>query len=78
MNDILKPETAVEADPARPWKAYTSAAGAAVVTFVGMWVADTDPFTVKEAAQAGVAALIASGLVGVPTYAVANPLKRKA
>lgn len=78
MANAELPVTAVEADPARPWKAYTSAAAGALVTFVGIWVADTDPFTAKEAAAAGVAALVASGVVGVPTYIVRNPLKRKA
>lgn len=70
-------EAVVVADPKRPYKAYVSAGLSAVVTFVGIWIADTDPFTMKEAAGAAVAGLVASGIVGVPTYYTSNPTKVK-
>lgn len=63
----------VKDDPKRPWKAYISTAGTVVGTFVAAWVADTDPFTAKEAATAGISALIAGGLIGGITFQVRNP-----
>lgn len=53
-------------------KAYVATAATVVVAFVLVWVADEDPFTAKEAASAAVQALIAGGLVGIPTYAARN------
>lgn len=57
-------------------KAYLATALTVVVAFVLQWVADSDPFTAKEAAEAAVMALVAGGVVGVPTYAVANKAKQ--
>lgn len=65
----------MEADPKRPYKAYIATALSALGTFVAVWVADTDPFTLKEAANAALAALVASGLTGGATFAVRNPQK---
>jgi hypothetical protein len=67
----------VEADPTKPVKAIVAAALSAVGTFVACWVADADPFTAKEAGQAFLLALAASGVTGVPTFAVHNPLRRR-
>jgi hypothetical protein len=63
-------------DPKRPYKAYVATALTAIGTFVTFWVADTDPFTAKEAAQAALAGLVASGLTGGATFAVRNPQRR--
>lgn len=65
----------MEADPKRPYKAYVATAITALGTFVAFWVADTDPFTIKEAASAALAAVVASGLTGGATFAVRNPIK---
>lgn len=62
-----------EDDPRRPYKAYASTALTAIVAFAYSWIADADPFTAKDAAQAAVAALISAGLVGGTTFAVRNP-----
>ena len=62
-------------DPGTPQtgkKAYVAAAGTAVVTFIGLWVADTDPFTIKEAAQAAVTSVVSSGIIGLLTYQTKN------
>lgn len=56
-------------------KAYVATGLAAVVAFVLYWIADEDPFTAKEAAEGAVAALIGSGVVGVPTYFTRNKPK---
>lgn len=53
-------------------KAYAATAVSFLATFVGVWVADTDPFTAKEIAQGLVTAGVASGLTGGATYAVRN------
>lgn len=58
--------------PQTKTKAYVSTALSAAAVFVGVWVADTDPFTAKEAAAAGVAALVAAGLIGGATAGVSN------
>lgn len=63
----------LEADPKRPWKAYVSAGVAGAIAFATYWIADVDPFTAKEAAEAGIAALIASGLTGGATFLKGNP-----
>jgi hypothetical protein len=43
-----------------------------VVTFVGVWIADTDPFTSKEIAAGLVTAAVGSGLTGGAAYVVRN------
>lgn len=62
-----------EDDPKRPRKAIASTILSALAAFVAFWIADTDPFTVKEAAQGVLLALVSSGLVGGATFAVRNP-----
>lgn len=64
----------VKADPKRPYKAYIATALTAVGTFVTFWIADTDPFTMKEIGAAALAALAASGLAGGATFAIPNPV----
>lgn len=64
----------VVADPKRPWKAIGATAVSFVVTFAGIWIADVDPFTAKEAVGALVTAAIGSGLTGGAAYAVRNPV----
>lgn len=61
--------------PQTGYKAYVAAGFMAVGTFVTAWVADTAPFTGKEAAAAAVAAVIASGITGVTTFRVRNKAK---
>jgi hypothetical protein len=73
---MANPTPAVEADPKRPYKAYVSTALSAVATFVTFWIADVDPFTAKEAAGAGVTALVSAGIIGGATFAVRNPKVR--
>ena len=58
--------------PQTPYKAYAATAVSFVATFIGVWVADTDPFTAKEVAAGLVTAAVASGLTGSATYAVRN------
>jgi hypothetical protein len=53
-------------------KAYLATGLTVVVAFVLQWVADEDPFTAKEAAEAAVLALVSGGVVGVPTAAIRN------
>lgn len=65
--------TIVKDDPKRPWKAIASTAVSFVATFAGIWIADVDPFTAKEAVGALVTAAIASGLTGGAAFAVRNP-----
>lgn len=69
--------TAVEDDPARPNKAYVSAIGSALLTFGATWVADEDPFTLKEAVQAGISAVLLGGALGGITFSVKNPKRVK-
>ena len=74
-NDPLTPE--VKDDPKRPYKAIVATVLTAIGTFVAYWIADADPFTAKDAGEAALAALIASGVTGGTTFAIANPLVRK-
>lgn len=53
-------------------KAYVASAISFLAIFVGIWVADVDPFTGKEVAAAIVTALIGSGITGGTAYAVKN------
>jgi hypothetical protein len=66
------PQTADKAKAA----GVISAVGTGVATFVGIWVADTDPFTAKEIAAALVASVVTSGvlgtLTGIVTYKTPN------
>lgn len=61
-------------DPKKPYKAYVATSLAFVSGVVTFWIADSDPFTAKEFAQAVVTSAIASGIVGAGTYAKENPL----
>lgn len=77
-NEPTSPVThLVEADPARPYKAYAATALTVAGLFVASWVSDEDPFTAKEAASAFFAALIGGGVIGGVTYRVPNPLRPK-
>lgn len=67
----------VKDDAKRPYKAYAATAISFLVTFAGFWIADTDPFTAKEAVQGLVTAAIGSGLTGGAAFAVSNPKVRK-
>lgn len=58
-------------------KAYVATGLTVVVAFVLQWVADEDPFTAKEMANAAVLALVSGGVVGVPTYAAKNRATRR-
>lgn len=69
---VVPPEKVVD-DAKKPFKAYVPAALSAVSLFVMAWVADTDPFTAKEAAAAAVGALTTSGIIGVATFFTPNP-----
>ena len=66
---------AVEDDPRRPYKAYAATALAFIGSFVSIWIADVDPFTHKEIAQAFLSAAVTSGLTGGVTWRVTNPKK---
>lgn len=61
--------------PQTATKAYVAAGLAALVTFVGIWVADADPFTLKEIAAGLVSAVVASGVIGVGAYYAPNQAK---
>lgn len=57
----------------KPHKAYVATALSFVAGIVVFWIADTDPFTAKEFAQAAVTSAIGSGIIGGATYAKNNP-----
>lgn len=67
----------VEADPGRPYKAYAATLGTALGAGVAYWIADAEPFTGKDAGKAFLSALLASGVTGLSTFKVTNPLRRK-
>lgn len=77
MTDYPSTEAVIEADPKRPWKAIAAAALGFVGGFVAFWIGDDDPFTKKDAGEAFLAGLAASGLVGTGTFAVRNPLRSR-
>lgn len=78
MSNPIPPQVAVvEADPAKPVKAIAATVLSFVSIFVGIWIADTDPFTAKEIAGGLVTAAIGSGITGVTTFTVPNPLRTK-
>ena len=60
-------------DPDRPYKAVVATLLAFAVGCLTFYIADGDSFTVKDAAEALIAGLVSAGLVGGPTYAIANP-----
>jgi predicted TIM-barrel enzyme len=70
MDDSPAPGT-----PQTGTKAYVATALSAAAVFAGIWIKDTDPFTMKEAVQAVLTALVASGVVGIPTYYTRNKAK---
>jgi hypothetical protein len=63
-------------NPKKPYKAYAAAALTGVGAFIAFWIGDDDPFTKKDAGQAFLAALGASGLTGLGTFQVRNPKVR--
>lgn len=56
-------------------KAIITAVGSAVLSFGMAWVIDTDPFTAKEAAAAGISAIVLGGGLGGITFWVPNSPK---
>lgn len=65
----------MEDDAKKPYKAYVASALSFVAGVVGIWVLDTDPFTLKEFAQACLTSGVSAGIIGAGTYGVRNPLK---
>lgn len=65
----------VKDDPKKPYKAYAAAVASFFAPVLAFWVADTDPFTAKEAGQAVLIALASSGLTGAAAFQVKNPKK---
>lgn len=61
--------------PQTSYKAYVATGLSVLVAFLLQWVSDEDPFTHKEMANAFVYALLAGGVVGLPTYATKNKPK---
>lgn len=71
----MSSENTMSAAPGTPQtntKAYVASGLAFLTTFVGVWIADTDPFTAKEIAGGLITAAIASGITGGATYTVKN------
>lgn len=60
-------------DPKKPYKAYVAAIASFLATAAGIWIADTDPFTMKEFVGSLITAGVGSGIVGGATYAQRNP-----
>lgn len=77
MTEMPQGRLVIEADPKKPWKAVAAAVASGLVAFVLYWVADEDPFTWKDAGEALVAGVAASGLVGGTTFGVRNPLRSR-
>lgn len=65
----------VKDDPKKPYKAYAAAVASFFVPILSFWIADSDPFTAKEAGAALLLGLSSSGLTGSAAYAVKNPKK---
>lgn len=65
----------MEDDPKKPLKAYAATAACFLFTFLAFWVADSDPFTLKEAGQGVLLAAGSAGLTGGATYQIRNPRK---
>lgn len=68
-------QTPAPGTPQTGTKAYVATALTFITTFVGVWIADTDPFTAKEVAGALVTAAVASGITGGATYVTANRVR---
>ncbi len=68
MNDL----SPAPGTPQSPTKAIVATVLAAAAAFVTYWVGDPGSFTAKDAGEAALAALFASGLVGGSTYAAKN------
>lgn len=73
MSELPGLPDVVEADPKRPYKAYAALALSFVAAFLSYWIGDDGNFTGKEAGEALLFALLASGLTGGTTYTVKNP-----
>ena len=58
-------------------KAYIATLISFVVSFAGMWVVDTEPFTNKELVSALIASAVVCGLTGGGTYVTKNWKKVK-
>jgi hypothetical protein len=63
----------VEADPAKPYKAYAAAALTFVTIVIADWIGDSDGTTTKEFLGWCVEGIVGSGLTGGATFAVRNP-----
>lgn len=61
--------------PQTGYKAYAATALAFICLFATFWIADTAPFTAKEAVAGLISAAVGSGLTGGITYAVKNRAK---
>lgn len=57
----------------KPYKAYVATGLSFVAGVVTVWIADTDPFTAKEFAQALISSGTAAGIIGAATYLKNNP-----
>lgn len=68
----MAPYSAAPGTPQTPTKAVVSAISTFVVIFAGFWIADEDPFTKKEMAEALITGLIGSGLTGGVTWTARN------
>lgn len=75
--DIAGSVAVIRDDPAKPYKAYAATAVSFVAGVVGIWILDTDPFTVKEFAQACITSGISAGVVGGAAWRVTNPKQAK-
>jgi len=69
--------SAAPGTPQTSTKAVVATLLSAVAGFVTYWVADKDPFTAKEAGNAVLLAIGASGLTGGGTWVAQNKPKRR-
>ena len=69
----------VEEPETKPYKSWVAGLMSAAGTFVLIWLGDDTPkkFTQQELKDAILAAIVMSGLVGVPTYLKRNPVVRR-
>lgn len=68
----MNKHSAAPGTPQTPNKAIWSTATTVGALFVGAWISDEDPFTLKEAAGAALGALAGGGVIGYGTYKVKN------
>ncbi len=68
MND-MSPAPGV---PQTPHKAVWTTIGSFVGLCLTFWIADTDPFTAKDAGEMVLTAGIGSGVLGLGTYKIKN------